>query len=76
MSFLGQDICDNMFDQCGDLIKIGFRQIQSEANVKAIKARVNNGNARTKQLRKDMEEGMSPSKQCLARDQGYSLNFL
>lgn len=76
MSFLGQDICDNMFDQCGDLVKIGFRQIQSEANVKAIKARINNGNARTKQLRKDMEEGMSPSKYCLARDQGYSLNFL
>ncbi|WVO23728.1 uncharacterized protein IAS62_005084 [Cryptococcus decagattii] len=56
------DICDNMFDQCGDLIKIGFRQIQSEANVKAIKARVNNGNARTKQLRKDMEEAENEMK--------------
>lgn len=67
MSFLWQDICDNMFNQCGDLIEIGFRQIQSEANVKAIKARVNNGNARTKQLRRDMEEGASLSKYWLAK---------
>lgn len=65
-----------MFNQCGDLIEIGFRQIQSEANVKAIKARVNNGNARTKQLRRDMEEGRSLSKYCLRCSPGYSLPFL
>lgn len=61
------DICDNMFNQCGDLIEIGFRQIQSEANVKAIKARVNNGNARTKQLRRDMEEAENEMKTAKAR---------
>ncbi|OWZ53737.1 nuclear protein [Cryptococcus neoformans 125.91] len=61
------DICDSMFNQCGDLIEIGFRQIQSEANVKAIKARVNNGNARTKQLRRDMEEAENEMKIAKAR---------